>query len=100
MLWRRQQETEEHCDPHQPDRPPFPKPAGIELVEVRTSQEMYQVVTKLLSRSHNLIMAAAVADLVKPQEIGAEEEKMLMSQTWISKTDILAEGIEKIRRVV
>ncbi|HXC61303.1 MAG TPA: bifunctional phosphopantothenoylcysteine decarboxylase/phosphopantothenate--cysteine ligase CoaBC [Nitrospiria bacterium] len=71
----------------------LPKPAGIEFVEVRTSEEMYQAVKKFFPKVTMLIMAAAVADF-RPQETGVQKRKKDgMPQTLgLEKTpDILAE---------
>lgn len=40
----------------------LPTPAGIEVVNVRTAQEMYEEVRKAVAQADALIMAAAVAD--------------------------------------
>jgi phosphopantothenoylcysteine decarboxylase / phosphopantothenate---cysteine ligase len=72
----------------------LPKPAGIELVEVRTSEEMAQAVKKFFPESTILIMAAAVADF-RPREVSLRKRKKdEMPQTLeLEKTpDILAEA--------
>jgi phosphopantothenoylcysteine decarboxylase/phosphopantothenate--cysteine ligase len=71
----------------------LPKPAGIESVEVRTSEEMAQAVKKFFQEATILIMAAAVADF-KPREAGLQKRKKdEMPQTieLEKTTDILRE---------
>jgi len=69
------------------------KPAGIEFVEVRTSEEMAQAVKKFFPEATILIMAAAVADF-RPQETGVQKKKKdgMPHTLGLEKTpDILAE---------
>jgi len=40
----------------------LPRPAGVDMVDIRTAQEMYQAVKKAVAKADALIMAAAVAD--------------------------------------
>ncbi len=40
----------------------LPKPTGVEIINVRTAQEMYEAVSKTVIGADALIMAAAVAD--------------------------------------
>lgn len=71
----------------------LPKPVGINLVEVRTSEEMAQAVKKFFPEATMLIMAAAVADF-RPREAGPQKRKKdEMPQTLgLEKTpDVLAE---------
>jgi phosphopantothenoylcysteine decarboxylase/phosphopantothenate--cysteine ligase len=41
---------------------PLPKPAGVDVVKVKTAQEMHQAVENVTPRADALVMAAAVAD--------------------------------------
>lgn len=71
----------------------LPKPIGIEVVEVRASEEMAQAVKKFFPEATMLIMAAAVSDF-RPREAGPRKRKKdEMPQTLeLEKTpDILAE---------
>jgi len=40
----------------------LPRPAGVDMVDIRTAQEMYEAVKKAVAKADALIMAAAVAD--------------------------------------
>lgn len=71
----------------------LPKPVGIDLVKVRTSEEMAQAVEKFFPEATMLIMAAAVADF-RPRETGPQKRKKdeIPQSLGLEKTpDILAE---------
>jgi len=69
----------------------IPEPVGVEVVNVRTAQEMFEAVKKAVSRTHALIMAAAVADyrLVKISESKIKKVKPTLTLELEGTPDIL-----------
>lgn len=72
----------------------LPKPAGIEIVDVGTAEEMYQAIKKTAVQADALIMAAAVADF-RPARISKSKIKRQTKSTLTLKLertpDILGE---------
>ena len=52
----------------------LPRPAGVDMVDIRTAQEMYQAVKKAVAKADALIMAAAVADY-RPVQVSESKIK-------------------------
>jgi len=52
----------------------LPRPAGVDTVDIRTAQEMYQAVKKAVAKADALIMAAAVADY-RPVQVSESKIK-------------------------
>ena len=70
------------------------KPAGVDLVDVGTAQEMYQAVKRAVAEADALIMAAAVADYrpVKVSESKIKRQQVSSLNLELEKTpDILGE---------
>ena len=52
----------------------LPRPAGVDMVDIRTAQEMYEAVKKAVAKADALIMAAAVADY-RPVQVSESKIK-------------------------
>ncbi len=52
----------------------LPRPAGVDMVDIRTAQEMYEAVKKAIAKADALIMAAAVADY-RPVQVSESKIK-------------------------
>jgi phosphopantothenoylcysteine decarboxylase/phosphopantothenate--cysteine ligase len=80
----------------------LPKPAGINMVDVGTVQEMHEAVKKAVAGADVLIMAAAVADY-RPMKVSKEKIKRQQSSSLtleLERTpDILGEVKGKFLRV-
>lgn len=77
----------------------LPCPAGVELVEVESAQEMFDAVIRFYPESDVVIKAAAVADyrcsLVAEEKIKKHDDKLILEL--VKNTDILAE-LGRIKR--
>lgn len=72
----------------------LPRPAGVDMVDIRTAQEMYQAVKKAVAKADALIMAAAVADYrpVKVSESKIKRQQVSSLTLELERTpDILGE---------
>ncbi|MBT9169049.1 MAG: Coenzyme A biosynthesis bifunctional protein CoaBC [Syntrophomonadaceae bacterium] len=52
----------------------LPSPVGVEIINVRTTQEMYEAVKKAVTKADALLMAAAVADY-RPSKVSESKIK-------------------------
>jgi len=80
----------------------LPKPAGMQIVDVRTAQEMYQAVKKAAAGADALIMAAAVADYKpsKPSKGKIKRQRTSSLTLELERTpDILGEVRGKFLRI-
>jgi len=81
----------------------LPRPAGVDMVDIRTAQEMYQAVKKAVAKADALIMAAAVADYrpVKVSESKIKRQQVSSLTLELERTpDILGEVKGNFVRVV
>ena len=72
----------------------LPRPAGVDMVDIRTAQEMYEAVKKAVAKADALIMAAAVADYrpVKVSESKIKRQQVSSLTLELERTpDILGE---------
>ncbi len=72
----------------------LPRPAGVDMVDIRTAQEMYEAVKKAVAKADALIMAAAVADYrpVKVSESKIKRQQASKLTLELERTpDILGE---------
>jgi phosphopantothenoylcysteine decarboxylase/phosphopantothenate--cysteine ligase len=79
----------------------IPEPVGVEVVRIRTAEEMKKAVTDAVKKADALIMAAAVADY-RPKEVAREKIKKGSADLGLELTrtpDILAEVKGEFLRV-
>lgn len=81
----------------------LPAPAGVELVQVTTAEEMYHAVMERYRGCHLVVKAAAVSDY-RPEKMGQQKFKKgsgRLNLTLVANPDILKElGFHKERQIL